>query len=68
MAWNTIHIPFVMSFVMAGAALSKVVLATDCRNTNIDFLTPAYMLKSEPQIPSGLRWFYCCGLGIALAW
>ena len=53
---------------MAGAALSKVVLATDCRNTNIDFLTPAYMLKSEPQIPSGLRWFYCCGLGIALAW
>ena len=66
MAWTTAHIPFIMSFVLAAAALSKLVLATDCRDTKIEDLTATYMLKSEPEIPIGLRWFYCAGLGIAL--
>lgn len=66
MAWTTAHIPFIMSFVLAAAALSKLVLATDCRDTKIEDLTETYMLKSEHEIPIGLRWFYCAGLGIAL--
>ena len=55
-----------MSYVLAAAALSKLVLATDCRDTKIEDLTETYMLKSEPVIPIGLRWFYCAGLGVAL--
>ncbi len=66
MAWSTAHIPFVMSFVLAAAALSKLVVATDCSGTKLEDLTEMYMLKSEPEIPIGLRWFYCAGLGIAL--
>jgi hypothetical protein len=67
MAWSAVHIPFIMSFVLAAAALSKLVLATDCSDTKLEDLTETYMLKSEPEIPIGLRWFYCTGLGIALA-
>jgi hypothetical protein len=55
-----------MSFVLGAAALSKLVLATDCQSTKIEDLTEEYILKSEPEIPIGLRWFYCAGLGIAL--
>lgn len=66
MAWSTAHIPFIMSFVLAAAALSKLVVATDCSDTKLEDLTEMYMLKSEPEIPIGLRWFYCAGLGIAL--
>jgi hypothetical protein len=66
MAWSTAHLPFIMSFVLAAGALSKLVLATDCRDTKIEDLTETYILKSDPEIPIGLRWFYCGGLGIAL--
>jgi len=55
-----------MSFVLAGAALSKLVLATDCSDTNLEDLTETYMAKSQVEIPIGLRWFYCGGLGVAL--
>lgn len=64
--WGSIHIPFIMSFVLGAAALSKLVVATDCRDTKLEDLTEAYMLKSEHEIPIGLRWFYCAGLGLAL--
>jgi hypothetical protein len=66
MTWGAIHLPFIMSFVLAAAALSKLVLATDCRDTKIEDLTETYMLRADPEIPIGLRWFYCAGLGIAL--
>jgi hypothetical protein len=66
MTWSTIHLPFIMSFVLGAAALSKLVLATDCQSTKLEDLTEQYILKSEPEIPIGLRWFYCGGLGIAL--
>ena len=56
-----------MSVVLAAAAQSKLVLATDCSDTNILDLTGAYTAKADPEIPIGLRWFYCAGLGIALA-
>jgi hypothetical protein len=66
MFWTTAHLPFIMSYVLAAAALSKLVLATDCSDTKVEDLTETYMLKSEPDIPFGLRWFYCAGLGTAL--
>ena len=64
--WITAHLPFIMAYVLAGASLSRLVIATDCRDANPEDLTEAYALKSESEIPTGLRWFYCCGLGIAL--
>ncbi|KAH8820490.1 bacterial low temperature requirement A protein-domain-containing protein [Xylogone sp. PMI_703] len=66
-AWGSIHLPFTMSFVLASAALSKLVLQTDCGNANTEDLSEVSQAKSEPEISIGLRWFYCTGLGIALA-
>lgn len=64
--WNAAHLPFIMSYVLGAAALSKLVVAHDCNDTSLEDLTENYMLKSEDEIPIGLRWFYCAGLGIAL--
>ena len=55
-----------MSYVLAGACLSKIVLAHDCPDADPEDLTEAYILRSEEHLSHGLRWFYCCGLGIAL--
>lgn len=66
MIWTTVHLPFIMSFTLAAAALSKLVVATDCSNADAEDLTEFYQHKSENHIPTGLRWFYCAGLGIAL--
>lgn len=56
-----------MSFVLGGAALSKMVLATDCSNANLEDLTDTYQAKADDEVHVGLRWFYCAGFGIALA-
>ena len=64
--WLTAHLPFIMAYVLAGAALSRIVLVTDCRDANIEDLTEAYVSKSEHEMSTGLRWFYCGGLGVAL--
>jgi hypothetical protein len=55
-----------MSFTIAGAALSRLVVMTDCPNALIEDLTEAYQAKSSEDIEDGIRWFYCCGLGVAL--
>ena len=64
--WITAHLPFIMGYVLAAASLSRLVLATDCHDANIEDLTDAYVSKSQTELPIGLRWFYCAGLGIAL--
>ena len=66
MIWITVHLPFIMAYVLAGAALSRIVLATDSDIANMEDLTDDYFSKSEPMLSVGLRWFYCGGLGIAL--
>jgi hypothetical protein len=66
MVWITIHLPFIMAYVLASASLSKLVLAHDCSDTDLESLGKHYVERSEDHIPSGLRWFYCAGLGIAL--
>lgn len=55
-----------MAYVLAGASLSRLVLATDCSDANAEDLTEVYMAIARPEVPVGLRWFYCAGLGIAL--
>ncbi|OCK80360.1 hypothetical protein K432DRAFT_45747 [Lepidopterella palustris CBS 459.81] len=67
MIWMSIHLPFIMSFVLSAASLSKLVLAHDCPDSSPDTLFETYALRSAPDISSGQRWFYCAGLGIALA-
>lgn len=64
--WGGVHLPFIMSYVLGAAALSKLVLATDCADANSHDLTTLYEEKSEDHLPAGLRWFYCVGLGLAL--
>ncbi|KAI9647287.1 hypothetical protein NHQ30_003670 [Ciborinia camelliae] len=64
--WNFAHLPFIMSYVLGSAALSKLVVATDCGDASLESLTEAYQAKSETEISDGLRWFYCSGFGIAL--
>ena len=55
-----------MSFVLAGGALARLVVATDTTDAHIEHLTETYQARSEPDIPIGIRWFYCAGLGVAL--
>ncbi|KAH8657000.1 bacterial low temperature requirement A protein-domain-containing protein [Tricladium varicosporioides] len=64
--WGAVHLPFIMSYVLGAAALSKLVVAHDCPDADEHNLTEFYAHKSEGEIPMGLRWFYCAGLGIAL--
>lgn len=64
--WINVHLPFIMSYVLAGASLSKLVLAHDHHDTDLETLGDLYLNRSEDHIPDALRWFYCVGLGIAL--
>lgn len=64
--WLSAHLPFVMAFTLAGSALAKIVLATDCPGAAMEDLQEIYAAKSVDVIPEGLRWYYCGGLSIAL--
>lgn len=64
--WINIHLPFIMSYVLAGASLSKLVLAHDHHDNDLETLGELYLNRSEDHILNALRWFYCLGLGIAL--
>ncbi|KAF2203314.1 hypothetical protein GQ43DRAFT_479183 [Delitschia confertaspora ATCC 74209] len=65
--WFAIHIPFIMSFVLSGATLNKLVLAHDGPDSSVHDLFETYATRSEEHISSGQRWFYCVGLGLSLA-
>ncbi|KAF2721882.1 hypothetical protein K431DRAFT_65128 [Polychaeton citri CBS 116435] len=66
-AWAMAHLPFIMAFVLGGGALARLVVAHDCPDTELEDLTEVYMLRSEEEIHIGIRWFYCAGFGVALA-
>lgn len=66
LAWMTSHLPLAMAFVLAGASLSKLVLAHDCSDADPHNLWEQYEGRSEAEISNGLRWFYCAGLSISL--
>jgi len=65
--WITIHLPFVMSFTLAAASLAKIVIAHDTSGTTAEDLLEPYSGRSEEELPESIWWFYCVGLGIALA-
>ncbi|KAI1321682.1 hypothetical protein F5Y16DRAFT_66896 [Xylariaceae sp. FL0255] len=67
LVWTLAHVPFIMSFTLAGGALARLVLATDTPNSDIDALSDADQDRSEADIADGIRWFYCAGMGISLA-
>ncbi|KAK9798827.1 putative Low temperature requirement A [Seiridium cardinale] len=64
--WQLGHLPFVCAYVLAAAALSKLVVAADAPDTDEHLLTDAYEHRSEHEVALGLRFFYCIGLGTAL--
>lgn len=58
-----------MAFALSGAALSRLVVAHDCPDANVSDLSDLitnYQDRSAGEIESGLRWYYCGGLGIAI--
>jgi hypothetical protein len=55
-----------MGYILASAALSKLVLTTDVTNTNPQELSEEYRENAEEFIPNGIRFFYCQGLGVCL--
>lgn len=62
------HLPFIMSYVVATAGLSKLVVASDVPNAPPKSLTDFYAHRSESHLPpGGIRLFYCVGLGLSLA-
>ncbi|KAI9849406.1 MAG: hypothetical protein M1838_000149 [Thelocarpon superellum] len=67
MVWITGHLPFIMSFTISAAALSRLVVAHDCSDANVDSLSEDYLPISVAVVGAGLRWYYCAGLGLALA-
>ncbi|KAK6537795.1 hypothetical protein TWF694_010701 [Orbilia ellipsospora] len=64
--WVNAHLLFVLGFTIAGAGLSKLVLAHDCQDTNVENLYITYEEKSFEAVEDALRWFYCGGLAAAL--
>jgi low temperature requirement protein LtrA len=66
LVWVSVHIPFIMGYVLAAAAMGKLVLAHDCADAELEMLTETYQPRSEVEIGEGVRWYYCGGLGVAL--
>ncbi|KAF2182805.1 hypothetical protein K469DRAFT_669244 [Zopfia rhizophila CBS 207.26] len=67
LTWFSIHLPFIMSFVLSAGALAVLVRAHDSPDSPVDSLYETFIPRSEEHLEPGLRWFYCAGLGIALA-
>ncbi|KAK7182947.1 uncharacterized protein CC84DRAFT_1256732 [Paraphaeosphaeria sporulosa] len=66
MTWFSIHLPFIMAFVLSSSALAVLVRAHDAPDSPLDSLYETFIPRSEEHISVGLRWFYCGGTGIAL--
>jgi hypothetical protein len=64
--WGFSHLPFVMGYIVATSALSRLVLATDVPGTDLNQLAEPYRDSAEDQFNAGVRFFYCHGLAIAL--
>ncbi|KAK0639726.1 hypothetical protein B0T16DRAFT_450341 [Cercophora newfieldiana] len=64
--WQNAHLVFTLSYILAAAAMCKLVVLTDCPNAPFSALTPFYQHRSDDHISTGLRLYYCIGLGLAL--
>lgn len=66
MVWNMGHLFFVMSYIPAAAALTKLVAAADCPDADPESLSHHWHERSEDHVSLGIRLFYCVGLGAAV--
>ena len=66
MIWISIHLPFTMSFVLSASALAVLVRAHDSPDAPLDSLFETFIPRSEAHISTGLQWYYCGGLALAL--
>ncbi|KAF1925056.1 uncharacterized protein M421DRAFT_424276 [Didymella exigua CBS 183.55] len=66
MVWFSIHLPFIMSFVLSAGALAVLVRAHDCLDAEVESLFETSIPRSDDHISIGLQWYYCGGLGISL--
>jgi len=66
LVWSMAHLLFIMSFVLGGGALARLVLATDIEGAHAGNLTETYQARAEEEVALGIRWFYCAGFGTAL--
>lgn len=64
--WLSAHLPFIMSYVLAAATLSRLVLAHDCADADEHTLGHRYADISAKELEPGMRWYYCGGLGLSL--
>lgn len=64
--WQNAHLVFTLSYILAAAAMCKLVVITDCANAPLSALTPFYQHRSDDHITEGLRLYYCIGLALAL--
>ncbi len=65
--WISAHLPFIMSYILAAATLTRLVLAHDCDDADAEqTLGERYALNSPAELEMGMRWFYCGGLGLSL--
>jgi low temperature requirement protein LtrA len=65
--WLSAHLPFIMSYVLAAATLTKLVIAHDVPNADAEHdLGERYSLNSVGELEDGMRWYYCGGLGVSL--
>ncbi|CAK7198978.1 hypothetical protein SEUCBS139899_001646 [Sporothrix eucalyptigena] len=64
--WQYAHLLFTLAFILSSAALTRLVVATDCPNAPLDSLTETYQERSSSEVSLGLRLYYSTGLGISL--
>ncbi|KAG4435821.1 hypothetical protein IFR05_008680 [Cadophora sp. M221] len=64
--WIFGHLPFIMGYTLSATAMSKIVLAHDVSHVDEGSLEKPYNEESVEYIETGLRWFYCGGLCVAL--
>src|SRR5512142_1462944 len=51
--WQYAHLLFVMSYILAAAALTRLVLAHDCPDTPVESLTHLWEERSEEEVGLG---------------
>jgi hypothetical protein len=66
LTWFSIHLPFIMGFVLSASALAVLVRAHDCPDAPLESLFETFKPRSEDHISDALQWFYCGGLGVSL--
>jgi low temperature requirement protein LtrA len=66
LTWFSVHLPFIMSFVLSASALAVLVRAHDCPDAPIESLFETFQARSEDHVSDALQWFYCGGLGVSL--